>query len=85
MKIETAVEKLGDSLSVKNTLEPKDLALVFCEVEGGEKLLGFFAYVTEIRRDVSKKDEWWFVTFCPTYRVPPKETTWIRGWSADYH
>jgi len=76
------LEDVADKIKVKTTLEEKDLALILTELREKDsietKISFFHAYVVDITKDSSKKDEWWFVTFRALFDVVlSPEVTWI--------
>jgi len=76
------LEDVAGKIKVKTTLEEKDLVLILTELkEKGSietKISFFYAFVVDITKDSSKRDEWWFVTFRALFDVVPSpEITWI--------
>ena len=76
------LEDIVDKIKVKTTLEEKDLVLILTELKEKDSIetkIGFFhAYIIDITKNSSKRDEWWFVTFralSDIIHLP--EVTWI--------
>ncbi len=69
--MEMMVQELKKLVTFKNTTEPGDLILV--AVEKSKSV--FYALVTDIVRDTSRRDEWWNVTM-QVLSVPPQEVVW---------
>ena len=65
------VEELKQHVKFKDTTEEGDLVLVV----GKEPQLLFYALVTEIERDSTRRDEWWHVHM-QVLTVPPQPLTW---------
>ena len=71
MNIEEVVKELRKVMHFKHSTEKGDLLLVVME----NPRTAFYAIVTEIERDISKKDEWWHLTL-HILTVPPQKTVW---------
>jgi hypothetical protein len=69
--MEKIVGELKKIIRFKDTTDTGDIALI---VADNPQLLSY-ALVTDIRRDTSKRDEWWHVTI-QVLAVPPQKTTW---------
>jgi len=69
--MEKIVGELKKIIRFKDTTDTGDIALI---VADNPQLLSY-ALVTDIRRDTSKRDEWWHVTM-QVLAVPPQKTTW---------
>ena len=70
MKFEDIKQIVYNKISLKSTLEVGDIVIFNI----GDLII--YAHVSDIERDKSKRDEWWFVTFF-MLTVPPKKLTWI--------
>lgn len=69
--MEMMVQELKKLVTFKNTTAPGDLILV--AVQKSKSV--FYALVTDIVRDESRRDEWWNVTM-QVLSVPPQEVVW---------
>lgn len=69
--METMVQELKKIISFKDGTVPGDLILV--AIERNKSV--FYALVTDIVRDESRRDEWWHVTM-QVLGVPPQEVVW---------
>jgi len=65
------VKELRNIITFKNTTVEGDVVLVAMEKSKSV----FYAIVSEIVRDLSKKDEWWHVSM-HILSVPPQKVTW---------
>lgn len=71
--IEHAIAELKKLVPFKETTEPGDIVLVLAEEEKQPAL--FYAVVTEIERDGSRRDEWWHLSL-HLLTVPPQAVVW---------
>jgi len=71
MNIEEMVEELRKVVRFKQSTEEGDLVLIVIE----NPRSAFYALVTRIERDSSKKDEWWHLTL-HILTVPPQKMVW---------
>ena len=69
--MESMVHELKKIITFKKTTGPGDLLLV--AVEKSKSV--FYALVTEIVRDDSRRDEWWNLTL-QVLSVPPQQVVW---------
>lgn len=69
--MESMVQELKKIVTFKKTTEPGDLLLV--AVEKSKSV--FYALVTDIVRDDSRRDEWWNLTL-QILSVPPQQVVW---------
>lgn len=69
--MEKLVAELKEIMPFKNTTERGDVVLIVAK----EPQMLVYAYVTEITRDSSRKDEWWNVEM-HVLSVPPQKMTW---------
>lgn len=69
--MESMVQELKKIMPFKETTAPGDLILV--AVENNKSV--FYALVTDISRDDTRRDEWWQVTM-QVLSVPPQEVVW---------
>ncbi len=69
--MEAMVRELRKIISFKETTVPGDVILVAVE----RNRAVFYALVTDISRDESRRDEWWQVTM-QVLGVPPQEVVW---------
>ena len=69
--MESMVQELKKIITFKKTTAPGDLLLV--AVEKSKSV--FYALVTEIVRDDSRRDEWWNLTL-QVLSVPPQQVVW---------
>ncbi len=67
-EMEKIVEDLKNIISFKDTTEEGDVVLVVADHI-------FYALVTGIARDETKRDEWWHVTM-QALLVPPQKMVW---------
>jgi len=70
--LEKTVEELKKVIRFKDTIEKGDVVLV----AGRNPQFFIYAYVNDITRDDSKKDEWWFVTL-HFLSLPVQKTSWL--------
>ena len=70
--MEQIVSELKKIVNFKEVTEEGDIVLM----AGKEPRMLAYALVTDITRDTSKRDEWWFVTM-HFLAVPPQKTVWI--------
>lgn len=71
--IEQAISELKKLIPFKETTNPGDIVLVLAEEEKQPSL--FYAVVTEIERDESRRDEWWHLSL-NLLTVPPQPVVW---------
>jgi hypothetical protein len=71
MEIEKIVEELKSIITFKNTTEVGDIVIIVTD----EPQMVVYAFVSSIKRDISKKDEWWHLTF-NFLSLPPQEMKW---------
>jgi len=69
--MESMVQELKKIITFKKTTVPGDLLLV--AVEKSKSV--FYALVTDIVRDDSRRDEWWNLTL-QILSVPPQQVIW---------
>ena len=69
--MESMVQELKKIITFKKTTAPGDLLLV--AVEKSKSV--FYALVTDIVRDDSRRDEWWNLTL-QVLSVPPQQVIW---------
>ncbi len=69
--MERMVQELKKVIKFKATTAPGDLILV--AVEKSKSV--FYALVTDIVRDDTRRDEWWHLTM-QVLSVPPQEVVW---------
>ena len=69
--MESMVQELKKIIKFKETTAPGDLILV--AVEKSKSV--FYALVTDIVRDHTRRDEWWQLTM-QVLSVPPQEVVW---------
>lgn len=69
--MEKLVEELKEIIVFKDTTEVGDVVLIAAK----EPQMLVYAYVTEIERDSTRKEEWWHVGLC-VLSLPPQEMTW---------
>jgi len=69
--MEKLLEELKKIIRFKDTTDTGDIVLI---VANNPQMLSY-ALVTDIRRDTSKRKEWWHVTM-QVLAVPPQKTTW---------
>jgi hypothetical protein len=65
------VEELKKKVTFKETINIKDVVLIV----GQEPQMLFFAMITAIERDNSRKDEWWHVSM-QSLSIPLQPMTW---------
>jgi hypothetical protein len=65
------VDELKSLITFKNTTDIGDIILVVAK----EPQMLIYAYVNDIERDTSRKDEWWHVSFT-MLTLPLQKTTW---------
>ncbi len=65
------VDELKSLITFKNTTDIGDVILVVAK----EPQMLMYAYVNDIERDISRKDEWWNVSFT-LLTVPLQKMTW---------
>lgn len=66
------VEELKQLVAFKHTTEAGDIVLIAAK----EPRMLFYAYVNEIERDSSRKDEWWHLSLT-ILSVPLQKITWM--------
>lgn len=71
MSMEKLVEDLKQFFRFKDTTAEGDIILIATE----KPQALFYAMVTLIERDTTKKDEWWHVTM-QILTIPPQRVTW---------
>ncbi len=71
-KIEKIIDDLRKVVKFKDSTVEGDIVLIVIE---NPKAV-FYALITDIERDVNKKDEWWHVTFMTLASVPPQKIVW---------
>jgi len=71
MNIEEMVEELRKVMRFKRSTAEGDLVLIVME----NPRSAFYALVTGIERDTSKRDEWWHLTL-HILTVPPQKMVW---------
>ena len=71
MQIEEIVKELRKVMRFKQSTAEGDLLLVVME----NPRTVFYAMLTGIERDISKKDEWWHLTL-HILTVPPQKIVW---------
>jgi len=69
--MESMVQELKKIMPFKETTVPGDVILV--AVENNKSV--FYAVVTDIVRDETRRDEWWHVTM-QVLSVPPQQVVW---------
>lgn len=69
--MESMVRELKKIIKFKDTTAPGDLLLV--AVEKSKSV--FYALVSDIVRDETRRDEWWHLTM-QVLSVPPQEVVW---------
>ena len=69
--MEKFVEELKKLISFKDTTEPGDIVLVAAK----EPQMLVYAKVTDIERDLGRKDEWWHVHLS-VLSIPPQNMVW---------
>ena len=69
--MEKLVEELRKMVGFKDSTEPGDIVLV--AIDTPRSLV--YAIVTDITRDTSRRDEWWFLSL-QLLTVPPQEVVW---------
>jgi hypothetical protein len=70
--IEKIIEDLRKVINFKDTAVEGDIVLVVIE----KPQAIFYAMLTDIERDMNKKDEWWHVTLMALASVPPQKIVW---------
>ena len=70
--IEKIIDDLSKVIKFKDTVAEGDIVLIVTE----KPQAIFYALVTDIERDINKKDEWWHVTFMALSSVPPQKIVW---------
>ncbi len=65
------VKELKKKVSFKETINPGDVVVIAAE----EPQMLFFAMITAIERDNSRKDEWWHVSM-QSLTIPLQPMTW---------
>jgi len=65
------VDELRSLITLKNTTDIGDIILIVAK----EPQLLTYAYVNDIERDTSRKDEWWHISFT-MLTVPLQKMTW---------
>ncbi len=70
--MEQMIDELKKVIRFKDTTEEGDIVLM----AGKEPRVLIYALVTDIARDTSKRDEWWFVTI-HFLTVPLHKAVWI--------
>ncbi|MDF1613412.1 hypothetical protein [Desulfurivibrio dismutans] len=66
--IEKIIHDLRKIMPFKDTTQESDIVLIIADQL-------FYAVVTEIVRDDSRRDEWWHVTF-QLLTIPPRQVIW---------
>ncbi len=69
--MEKIIAELKTVFPFKDTTQEGDIVLIVAE----EPQLMVYALVTDIKRDVTKRDEWWHVTM-HILTVPPQKVVW---------
>ena len=69
--MEKIVAELKEIITFKDTTEAGDVVLIAAE----EPQMLVYAYVTAIKRDSSRKDEWWHIDLS-VLAIPPQTMTW---------
>ncbi len=70
--IEKIIDDLRKVIKFKDTAVEGDIVLVVIE----KPQAIFYALLTDIERDVNKKNEWWHVTLMALASVPPQKIVW---------
>ena len=70
--MEKLLAELNKIIRFKDTTDIGDIVLI---VAANPQVLSY-ALVTDIKRDMSKRDEWWQVTM-QVLAIPPQKITWI--------
>ena len=65
------VDELRSLITLKNTTDIGDIILIVAK----EPQMLAYAYVNDIERDTSRKDEWWHISFT-MLTVPLQKMTW---------
>jgi len=65
------VDELRSLITLKNTTDIGDIILIVAK----EPQMLIYAYVNNIERDTSRKDEWWHISFT-MLTVPLQKMTW---------
>ena len=65
------VDELKSLITLKNTTDIGDIILIVAK----EPQMLMYAYVNDIERDTSRKDEWWHISFT-MLTVPLQRVTW---------
>ncbi|ADH86193.1 hypothetical protein [Desulfurivibrio alkaliphilus] len=66
--IEKIIQDLKKIMPFKDTTQESDIVLIIADQL-------FYAVVTDIARDDSRRDEWWHVTF-QLLTIPPRQVIW---------
>ena len=69
--MQKTVESLKEIIPFKDTTEEGDIVLVVCK---NPDML-YYAYIEEIERDVSRRDEWWHVHM-QLLTIPLQKAVW---------
>lgn len=69
--MEKLIQKLRSVVNFKDTTVPGDVVLVAAT----DPEILFYAYVSDITRDTTRKDEWWHVEM-HILSMPPQRITW---------
>jgi hypothetical protein len=69
--MEELIAELKKRIDFKDTLDPRDVVLIAAE----DPQMLAFAVVTDISRDLSRRDEWWHVKM-QMLSVPLQAMTW---------
>lgn len=69
--MEKIIAELKTVFTFKDTTQQGDIVLIVAE----EPQMMVYALVTDIKRDESKRDEWWHVTM-HILTVPPQKVVW---------
>ena len=70
--MDNIIKDLKKLVPFKDTLEPGDIVLIAAK----KPQLLVYGVVSDIVRDDTKHDEWWFVNM-HILSLPPREVTWI--------
>jgi len=70
MDFEKFVDEIKSKIFLKSTLEENDIVIILVPD------IVLFGVVTKIERDMSKKIDWWHVSFT-TLTIPMKQYKWI--------
>ncbi len=69
--LQTLVNELKKQLDLKDSIAPGDIVIIAAV----EPQMLFFAVISKIERDSSRKDEWWHISM-QTLSVPMQDMTW---------